>query len=75
MDLNLEVDFDLTNSIQWNCSSKTLIGVMSPGEKKIVNLSIIPILEGQFELPGIVLKDSLLNNYYKYTNYATISVE
>lgn len=75
VDLNLEVDFDPANAIQWNCASRKIIGVMSPGEKKTVNLSLIPTLIGQHALPGITLNDSLLNHDYNYTKFATLLVE
>jgi len=75
VDLNLELDLDPTFSIQWNCESKTLIGVMGPGGKKDVELAVIPVLTGQFPLPGIKLKDSLLNHNYNYSDFATVLVQ
>ena len=48
---------------------------MSPGEKKLVQLSIIPLLIGQYNLPGVTLKDSLLNHDYTYSKFATVMVE
>jgi len=75
VDLTLELDFDEKSSIQWNGSSRTLIGILSPAEKKEIELTCVPLLVGQFALPGFKLRDSLLNHDYNYSNFATFVVE